>query len=329
MYYNYTMKEMVILDSICVNCGDLSWGVFDGLVSYKIYERTAYLDIVERCKNAEIVLTNKCTIDQNIIEQLPNLKYLGELATGYNNIDIAYAKEKGIVVTNVPSYSTNSVVQCILGLILELTISIGYHNKTVKNGAWERCPDFCYYKRDMTELSGKTLGIIGYGQIGQKLRIVANALGMKVAVFNKGKKYQAEQDFKSVESLKELLNESDFVSLNCPLNASNQKMINSETLKMMKPTAYLINTARGGLIDESALREALDNESILGAAVDVLSEEPAKADNPLLKAQNIIITPHIAWATKEARGRLIEIASRNLKSYLKNGIDKTDNNSFR
>ncbi len=307
--------KIVILDGYCLNHGDLSWEKFDFLGEVVLYSRTPYDMIVERMGDASIMITNKCNIDKNIIDKLPNLKYIGVLATGYNNVDIPYACANGITVTNIPAYSTESVVQTVFGLIIELYSGIGYHDRTVKDGEWEKCPDFCYYRTGMSQLFGKTIGIVGAGRIGLRVAEVAKAFGMSVLVYSKSRHAQ-EDGFKYAENLVELYEKSDIVSLNCPLDATNEKMINEESLTHFKRNAILINTARGGLIDEKALANALNCERIRGAGVDVLSKEPAMKENPLLSAKNIVITPHVAWATLEARASLMEIAVNNLKAFL-------------
>ena len=307
--------KIVILDGYCLNHGDLSWDKFGTLGEVILYSRTPYDEIVERMGDASVMITNKCNIDKNIIDKLPNLKYVGVLATGYNNVDVKYAHSKGITVTNIPAYSTESVVQTVFGLIIELYSGIGYHDRTVKEGEWERCPDFCYYKTGMNQLFGKTIGIVGAGRIGLRVAEVAKVFGMNVLVYSKSK-HAKENGFKYAESLIELYENSDIISLNCPLDENNEKMINKESLSHFRSNAILINTARGGLIDEQALADALNSGSIRGAGVDVLSQEPARKDNPLLSAQNVVITPHVAWATIEARASLMEIAVNNLQTFL-------------
>ena len=315
LYWGTLALKIVILDGYCLNHGDLSWEKFSSLGEIVLYTRTPYDKIIERMGDASIMITNKCTIDKSMIDSLPKLRYVGILATGYNNVDVEYARSKGIVVTNIPAYSTESVVQTVFGLITELYSGIGYHNQTVKNGDWEKCPDFCYYKTGMHELFGKTIGIVGAGRIGLRVKEVANAYGMQVLLYSKSR-HAEECGFKYVESLNELYEKSDIVSLNCPLDNANVKMINEEALSHFKKTAILINTARGGLVDEEALANALNSAQIAGAGVDVLSVEPALSTNPLLRAKNIVITPHVAWATVEARTTLMEIAFNNLKAYV-------------
>lgn len=309
--------EIVILDGYCLNHGDLSWDGFYNLGSVDYYERTPQNLIVQRAQKASIIVTNKCRINREIIDQLPNLKYIGVLATGFDVIDIDYAKKRGIVVTNIPTYGTDSVVQMVFALILELYTSLSYHIETVRQGDWSRTPDYCYYKEGgLYELSGKTMGIVGYGNIGSSVGKVAQAFGMKVMALDKIKKHNETSTFKYVETLEELLRNADIVSLNCPLTFENRKMINKDTLSLMKKSAILINTARGPLVDERALAEALSEGIIAGAGLDVLEKEPPESTSPIFSAPNIVITPHISWATFEARARLMDIAVDNLKAFM-------------
>ena len=309
--------NIVILDGYCLNHGDLDWRGFEKLGEVTIYDRTPYEQIVERMGDAPIMITNKCNVDKGIINALPHLKYVGALATGYNNIDCDYAREKGIVVTNIPSYSTESVVQSVFGLLIELFSKIGAHNASVKNGEWEKSPDFCYYFDGIKELSGKTLGIIGYGSIGRRVATVARAFGMNVVAYSRRKTQDDSEGFRFADCVEEVLQKADVISLNCPLTKENVGFINEEAIAKMKKGAYVINTARGGLIDEDAVAKALNDGRLGGFGADVLSKEPPNKDNPLLAAKNTIITPHTAWATHEARSRLMEIAINNLSSFLK------------
>lgn len=307
--------EIVVLDGYCLNHGDLDWSAFEALGSFSVYDRTPYDKIVERMGSAEIMITNKCTIDEGVLEKLENLRYIGVLATGYNNIDVSACKRRGIVVTNVPSYSTESVVQSVFGLILELYIGIGSQSASVKRGDWAKAPDFCYYPMGLRELSGKTLGIIGYGSIGRRVKEVALAFGMKVIVNTRTKRVP-EDGFRYV-TREELFSESDIVTLHCPLTDENKGMINSAAISLMKPGAIIINTARGGLIVSSELCEALKTGRIAGAGLDVAECEPPAADDPLIAQPNVIVTPHTAWATHEARERLMKKAALNLEAFLK------------
>ena len=307
--------EIVVLDGYCLNHGDLDWSAFEALGSFSVYDRTPYDKIVERMGSAEIMITNKCIIDEGVLEKLENLRYIGVLATGYNNIDVSACKRRGIVVTNVPSYSTESVVQSVFGLILELYIGIGSQSASVKRGDWAKAPDFCYYPMGLRELSGKTLGIIGYGSIGRRVKEVALAFGMKVIVYTRTKRVP-EDGFRYV-TREELFSESDIVTLHCPLTDENKGMINSAAISLMKPGAIIINTARGGLIVSSELCEALKTGRIAGAGLDVAECEPPAADDPLIAQPNVIVTPHTAWATHEARERLMKKAALNLEAFLK------------
>ncbi|MBO5776682.1 MAG: D-2-hydroxyacid dehydrogenase [Clostridia bacterium] len=308
--------KIVVLDGYFLNHGDLSWASFEELCEVIRYERTPYDKIVERMGDAQVMITNKCSIDEHIIDSLPHLKYVGVLATGYNNIDVDACRKRDIAVTNIPAYSTESVVQTVFGLLTELYSGIGYHDKSVKEGGWVNSPDFCYYKSGMRQISGKTIGIVGAGRIGLRVAEVAKAYGMSVLIYSRSR-HAEEVGFRYAESLNELFSLSDVVSLNCPLDSTNAKMINERTLALFKKNAVLINTARGGLVDEEALANALNRGQIAGAGLDVLATEPPKAENPLLYAKNTVITPHVAWATVEARSSLMEIAANNLKSYLK------------
>lgn len=307
--------EIVVLDGYCSNPGDLDWSPLGEIGKYTVYDRTLPAQIIQRQGTAEVMLTNKCVISKEIIDALPNLRYIGELATGYNNIDCVYAASKGITVTNIPAYSTESVVQTVFALLLEIYSRIGEHNESVKRGDWVKSKDFCYYQK-ISELSGKTIGIIGYGRIGLRVAEVAEAFGLQVLAYNKGVIGRAGQKGRLVATLEELLSHSDIVSLNCPLTKDNAEFINKKTIALMKHGAVLINTARGGLINEADLAEALKNGKLSGAGLDVLGTEPPKAGNPLLHAPNTVITPHIAWATLEARKRLMKIAVANLKSFI-------------
>jgi glycerate dehydrogenase len=307
--------NIVVLDGYCLNPGDLDWEGFRTLGNLTVYDRTPAAQIVERQGDAEAMLTNKCIISREVLDALPGLKYIGELATGYNNIDYVYASAKGITVTNIPAYSTESVVQHVFALLFEIVNKTSMHAASVRQGDWVRSRDFCYYEK-ISELSGKTIGIIGYGRIGRRVAEIAEAFGLNVVAYNKGKSGAAGVKGKLVSSLEELYRVSDIVSLNCPLNAENAGMINKAAIDKMKPGVILINTARGGLINESDLAEALWEGRVAAAGLDVLGKEPPLSDNPLLAAPRTVITPHIAWATTEARRRLMKIAEENLRAYL-------------
>ncbi len=306
--------KIVILDGYTVNPGDLSWEGIESLGSCTIYERTAPKETIDRAKDAEAVFTNKVVFNKELIDQLPRLKFIGVLATGYNVVDLEAASNAGIVVTNIPAYSTASVAQMVFSHILHHVQNISIHALSVQKGEWSKSIDFSYHITPQTELAGKTLGIIGFGQIGQTVAKLGIAFGMRILYNNRSKKetsLQAQQ-----VDLETLLAESDFISTNCPLTDENAGFINKNAIAKMKPSAILINTGRGPLINEKDLAEALNSGRIAGAGLDVLSAEPPATDNPLLTANNCRITPHIAWATTEARTRLIEIATRNLKAFI-------------
>jgi glycerate dehydrogenase len=295
----------------------LSWEGLENFGDLKVHERTAPEQVLERCSGCEIVLTNKVVLDPETIEKLPELKYIGVLATGTNVVDLNFAKERGICVTNIPGYSTDSVVQHILAFMLHFSSKVSVHNDAVQEGKWVNSVDFCFTLGTLNELSGKTLGVIGLGTIGRKLAKVADALGMKIVAAHQSSMNRLELPFE-VEWLPvdEVFARSDFLSLNCPLTPETDKVVNAERLRKMKSSAVVINTGRGPLVDEQALADALNNGTIAGAGLDVLSTEPPSGDNPLLGAKNCVITPHIAWSSLEARSRLIAIAADNLSAYL-------------
>lgn len=303
--------RIVALDALQLM--DLDWSglkaIDPGLVTY---DATAPEMVVECAKDAEILLVNKVKLTREVIEQLPALRYVGVLATGYDNVDCAAAREKGVIVTNVPGYSTDSVAQLVFALLLELCHRTGHHSDTVKAGRWANQPYYCYWDSPLIELAGKTMGIFGMGKIGQRTAQIAQAFGMKVLACSRTVK-----DVPGViwVSFDELLRESDVISLSSPLTDQTRGLMNRDALAKMKKTAFLINTSRGGLLVEQDVREALDAGVIAGAAVDVLSTEPPRADNPLIGAKNIVITPHIAWATTEARTRLLEIVRGNIAAW--------------
>ncbi|NCA66620.1 MAG: D-2-hydroxyacid dehydrogenase [Clostridia bacterium] len=301
--------KIVVLDSFTVAQQDLSFNCLKSFGELDIYERTENALVASRIGEADIAITNKTVISREAMIACPHLKFISVLATGYNVVDTVAAKELGITVSNVPAYSTDSVAQMTFALILELAVSVGLHSDAVSNGEWVESKDFSFCVASLIELAGKTLGLIGYGNIAKAVERIAKAFGMKVIVHNR-------TPFAGSVSLDELLEESDIVSLHCPLNETNAKLINAGSIAKMKKGAYIINTARGGLIDEAALSDALNRGHIAGAALDVLSTEPPKADNPLLGAKNCIITPHIAWATGEARARLLGVTEKNIKGYI-------------
>jgi len=307
--------KIVILDGHATNPGDLSWVGLEELGDVTVYERTPSDLIIQRSKYASILLTNKTVLGEDEFSQLPNLRYVGILATGYNTVDIMAAKDRGIIVTNIPAYSTDSVAQMVFALILELCFHVQEHSNAVYAGEWAASKDFSFWKYPLIELAGKTLGIVGFGRIGRKTAEIAYAFGMNVIGYGiRPDLSYTHSNFKWA-TMDELLPESDFVSLHCPLFPETKGIINKTQLAKMKKSAFLINTSRGPLVVEEDLCEALNNDRIAGAAVDVLSVEPPKEGNPLLSAKNCIITPHIAWATTEARGRLISIAVDNVRHF--------------
>jgi glycerate dehydrogenase len=308
--------KLVVLDGYTLNPGDLNW---EGIKQYgelQVHDRTPESQILERCRGAEIVFTNKTPLRENILEQLPDLKYIGVLATGYNVVDVDYAKKKGILVANVPGYGTASVVQMTFALLLELCQHVQSHSDSVFDGGWAASPDFCYWNHPLVELADKNIGIIGFGMIGQKVADVAAAFGMNVIAYSRRQSDQSHRKNFRWAGLNELLTDSDVVSIHCPLFPETQGMINKESLKLMKKTAFFLNTSRGPLMVDQDLADALNAGVIAGAGIDVLSVEPPSENNPLFKAKNCLITPHIAWATKEARARLMGIAENNLSSFL-------------
>lgn len=307
--------KIVLLDAHTANPGDASWAPLEAIAPCEIYPRTPLEQTVERCADAEVVITNKSPLTRDIIAALPKLKYIGVTATGYNIVDVAAAKERGIVVTNVPGYSSPAVAQLVFALLLELTNHVGHHAQTVAAGRWQACPDFCYWDQPIIELSGRTLGIIGYGDIGSAVGRIATAFGMKVLASKRDWKTPPPEGV-TPASIDEIFQNSDAISLHCPLTDATKHLVGPRTLGLMKPTAFLINTGRGPLVDEPALAEALNSGRIGGAGLDVLSVEPPKDGNPLIGAKNCLITPHIGWASREARGRLIELTAANLRAFL-------------
>ena len=312
----HSRPRIVVLDGFTLNPGDLSWDELQQLGHCEIFERTHPAEMIARAANAEIVLTNKAQLNRAIIEALPRLKYIGILATGTNAVDLAAAREKNIPVTNVPAYSTRSVAQATIALLLELTNRVGHHAERVRNGDWCRAADWCFWDGPILELQGLTFGIVGYGQIGAEVAKIAAAFGMRVLAHNSSPK--SAPAFVNWTDLETLLSQSDVVSLHCPLTPQTQGLINSRRLSLLKSSALLINTSRGGLIDEPALAEALNKAQIAGAALDVLSTEPPPPTNPLLQARNCLITPHNAWGSHAARQRLLDVAIENIRAFLNN-----------
>lgn len=305
--------KIVVLDGHTLNPGDLSWSGLEELGECTIHERSAQNEVIPRATGAHIVLTNKTVITQQHVASLPLLQYIGVTATGYNNVDVGAARQRGIVVCNVPAYGTKSVAQMTMALLLELTLHAGHHARTVREGRWTASPDFCYWDHPLIELDGLSLGIIGYGQIGQQVAKLGEAFGMRLLVHTAHPSASTDVEFVSLE---DLLRRSDIVTLHCPLTSATKQLINRSRIELMKSSAFLLNTSRGALIDEQALAEALDAGRIAGAAVDVLSVEPPSPENPLLKAKNCLVTPHIAWATRAARARLLQYAIDNVRAYI-------------
>jgi glycerate dehydrogenase len=306
--------KIVVLDGFALNPGDLSWDELKSLGDCEIYDRTPPKEVVVRARGAEIVLTNKTPVTRESILSLPRLKYVGVLATGYNIVDVAAARERNIPITNVPTYGTKSVAQHTFALLLELTQHVGHHAQTVRDGRWTISPDWCYWDHPLIELDGLKMGLIGYGRIGRTVADLALAFGMQVlAVSTTPKPAAPGVQFVDLETI---FRQSDIVSLHCPLTPQTNNLVNKKRLTLMKSTAFLLNTSRGPLIDEAALAEALNSGRIAGAGLDVLSVEPPPADNPLLQAKNCLITPHTAWATRAARSRLMRTAVANVRAFI-------------
>lgn len=311
--------KIVILDGYTENPGDLSWEGFENLGELTVYDRTSRNDVVEivkRIDGAEAVIVNKTPLSKEVIEKCPSIKYIGVLATGYNVVDYNFAKEKGIPVCNIPTYGTHAVAQFAIALLLEICHHIGHHNEAVKAGKWETNPDWCFWDYPLIELAGKNIGIIGYGKIGQSTGKIAQALGMNVLAYNTSKDKSLESKQCTYVDLDTLYKKSDVISLHCPLFPNTEGMINKNSISKMKDGVIIINTSRGPLIVEKDLRDALHSGKVYAAGVDVVFAEPIKGDNPLLTAKNCIITPHIAWAPKESRQRLMDVAVDNLQSFI-------------
>ena len=308
--------KIVVLDGYALNPGDLSWENLKKLGAVVFYDRTPAGKIVERSIGAEVIITNKTHLSESTINSLPDLKYIGVLATGYNVVDTVAAKGKNIIVTNVPAYSTMSVAQLVFALLLELCHHVQRHSDSVMEGKWAQSPDFSYSNFPLIELSGKTMGIIGFGNIGRKVADIATVLGMNIIAASRQHPDQSDRKNFRWAEISEVLEQADVVSIHCPLTPETKGLINTESLKRMKRSAFLLNTSRGPVVAEQDLADALNNGIIAGAGIDVLSIEPPSTDNPLFKAKNCLITPHIAWATREARVRLMDIAVNNLGAYV-------------
>lgn len=304
--------KLTILDGHAVNPGDLSWDVFKKYAEVTVYEQTPEEEVVNRIGNSDAILLNKININSQILEKCRSLKYIGVLATGYNVIDIDSVKKAKICVTNIPSYSTEAVSQHVFALILNYTNSVSLHNESVQNGDWIKNPNFCYWNKSLIELNGKTLGILGYGNIGKNVEKIASAFGMKVIVCP----HRPKPEIKNSVSKEELFRQSDFITIHVPLTNETKEIINSSSINMMKDGVYIINTARGGVINEEDVANAVKSKKIAGYAADVILHEPMNKDCPLLNVENIVLTPHIAWAPIETRKRLLNIAENNLKSWI-------------
>lgn len=311
--------KIVALDGYAANPGDLSWDELKALGECVIYDRTAPEEVLERAADAEVVLTNKVVITADMMAALPQLKYIGVMATGYNIVDIDAARERGIIVTNIPSYSTASVAQMVFAHILNIAQQVQHHSEAVHQGRWTSSKDFCFWDTPLIELRGKKLGIVGLGNTGYTTARIAIGFGMEVYAYTSKSSFQLPPEIKKME-LDQLFSECDVISLHCLLTDKTRELVNAARLKLMKPTAILINTGRGQLVNEQDLADALNNGQIYAAGLDVLSQEPPKADNPLLTARNCYITPHIAWASAAARERLMGILLDNLKGYMEGKV---------
>lgn len=311
--------KIVALDGYAANPGDLSWDELKALGECVIYDRTAPEEVLERAADAEVVLTNKVVITADMMAALPQLKYIGVMATGYNIVDIDAARERGIIVTNIPSYSTDSVAQMVFAHILNIAQQVQHHSEAVHQGRWTSSKDFCFWDTPLIELRGKKIGIVGLGHTGYTTARIAIGFGMEVYAYTSKSSFQLPPEIKKME-LDQLFSECDIISLHCLLTDKTRELVNAARLKLMKPTAILINTGRGQLVNEQDLADALNNGQIYAAGLDVLSQEPPKADNPLLTARNCYITPHIAWASAAARERLMGILLDNLKGYMEGKV---------
>jgi glycerate dehydrogenase len=313
-------EKIVVLDGFTLNPGDLGWSGFEKLGDFMVYDRTAADQIVKRIGNASVVITNKTPIDAAVLEACPSIKYIGVLATGYNVVDVRTATSKGIVVTNIPTYGTTAVAQFAFALLLELCHHVGDHARAVREGRWASCADFCFWDTPLVELAGKTFGIIGMGRIGYATAVIAQAFGMKVLAYDAYRNPAWESETLRYTSFEDLLAQSDVISLHCPLTDETKGIVNKKSIALMKDGVLLLNTSRGPLIVEQDLADALASGKVAGAAMDVVAQEPPKADNVLFSAPNCIVTPHIAWAPKESRTRLMNIAVDNLESFLTGNV---------
>ena len=312
--------KIVVLDGYTENPGDLSWNSLEALGELTVYDRTPLDEdetIIDRIGNAEAIYTNKTPLRRTVFERCPALRFVGVLATGYNIVDVSAANERGITVCNIPAYGTNAVAQFAIAMLLEICHGVAHHSQAVHEGRWERNPDFCFWDTPQIELAGKTLGVIGFGRIGQATARIASALGMHILAYNDGRETEQGRKIGEYVTLDELLRRSDVITLHCPLTPSTQGIINRQNIAKMKSGVILLNNSRGALVVEDDLAQALISGKVYAAGLDVVSIEPIRGDNPLLSAPNCLITPHISWASKEARARLMDIAVENLKAFLK------------
>lgn len=310
--------NIVILDGYTATQADLNWDGWQELGNLTVYDRTHRDELIERARDAEVILTNKVFLNEDLLGQLPRLKYIGILATGYNVVDLDAAKRRNIIVTNIPAYSTMSVAQMALAHLLNITNHVDIHNQSVQQGQWQHAADFCFQLAPQIELWGQTLSIVGLGNTGQAMARLGQALGMRIlAMSSKPAELLAEQGIQKADTMEQLFREADVLSLHCPLSADTHHLINADTLKWLKPSAILINTGRGALLDEQAVADALNTGRLYGCGVDVLEKEPPRNGSPLIGARNCYITPHIAWSTRQARRRLLDIAKNNLKAFLR------------
>jgi len=316
--------KIVVLDGGTLNPGDLTWEGLEALGDTEIYDRTPEDQVLERSKDAEVLLVNKVVLSREIMDQLPSLRFICVLATGYNVVDTDAAKEKGIAVSNIPTYGTQSVAQMVMAHVLNLTQHVGYHAETVREGRWSRSDDWCYWDFPMIELHGLTMGVVGYGRIGRNSASVAKAFGMKILAYDEFVPDSGDPEVEMVD-FRTLLQRSDVVTFHTPLTPDTEGMLNAETLKLMKKSAFVINTSRGPVIDSKALADALNNDELAGAGLDVLDVEPPPEDHPLLTAKNCYVTPHISWATRSARARLMQTAVDNVAGYIKGELQNVVN----
>lgn len=308
--------KIIVLDGFAANPGDISWNELAGLGELTVYDRTAPEQVLQRAQGATALLTNKVILNEETMAALPDLRYIGVLATGYNVVDVEAAHKLGIVVTNIPAYSTMSVAQMVFAHLLNITHGVAQHAEAVRGGKWQKSPDFCFWQQPLLELEGLQMGIVGLGNIGQAVARIALSFGMRVSALTSKAVAQLPEGISKAADLQQLLTESDVVSLHCPLTSDTHHLINRDTLRWMKPSAILINTGRGPLIDDAALAEALQEGRLYAAGIDVLTQEPPRDGNPLIGLSNCYITPHVAWATRAARERLMNITVQNLRAFL-------------